>query len=257
MSALKLWGGDRFVGEYVRGLLSALVTGPRYIEQTLSAMQTLARSCLLPVSFAVGPVAAVTSLQGLQIFRLFGAEAMLASFLGTAVLREYSPALSSVMIAAQAGSSIAARIGTMKLRGELDALSMMSVDPIRYVVLPGVIACALVAPLLSIWTNVIGLAAGWLLAVPIGGVNHGAFMDHLRAGVSMVDVLVGMAKCVVFGTLIGVVAGYCGLRANKNASAVGRSANQTVLRSIVGILILDYCIGWMMLGGGLGNGWVD
>lgn len=244
----------RFALSYLKGLLQALLTGPRYIEQTLVAMQSLARSCLLPVSFAVGPVAAVTSLQGLQIFRLFGAESMLASFLGSAVLREYSPALSSVMIAAQAGSSIAARIGTMKLRGELDALSMMSVDPIRYVVVPGVVACAVIAPLLSIWTNVVGLFAGWLLAVPLGGVNHGAFMEQLRMGVTMGDVLIGMTKCVIFGTLIGVMAGYCGLQAQKNASAVGRSANQTVLRSIVGILIFDYIIGFMMLGGGIGTG---
>ena len=233
--------------EYLSDLAMALMTRPRFFGEFFKMSDSLARRCLIPVTLAVAPVAAVTSLQGLQIFRLFGAESMLSSFLGTAVLREYSPALASVMIAAQAGSSIAARVGTMKLRGEIDALAVMSVDPMRYVIAPGVLACALVAPLLSIWTNVLGIFAGWVFAVPLGGVDAGAFMENLRAAVTMQDVLVGMGKCGLFGALIGLFAGYFGLRAERNAHAVGQSANQTVLRSIVVILILDYCIGYILL----------
>ncbi len=124
------------------------VTGPRYLFETLRVMDLLIRRCLIPVGLAVAPVGAVISLQGAGLFRMFGAESLLSSLLATAIFREYSPALASVMVAAQAGSSIAARIGTMKVRGQIDALAVMSVDPIRYVVVPGLIACTIVTPLL-------------------------------------------------------------------------------------------------------------
>ena len=128
----------------------AAITPPRYFKETLRIMDVLVRRCIVPVSLAVAPVGAVISLQGMDIFRLFGAEQNLSAFLGMAIFREYSPALASVMVAAQAGSSIAARIGTLKVRGQIDALAVMSVDPVRYVVVPGVIACFIVAPLLSV-----------------------------------------------------------------------------------------------------------
>ena len=126
-------------------VLHTAATAPRYFGETLRIMATLVKRCIIPVGLAVAPVGAVISLQGIDVFKLFGAERMLSSFLGTAIFREYSPALASVMVAAQAGSSIAARIGTMKVRGQIDALAVMSVDPVRYVVVPGVIACVIVA----------------------------------------------------------------------------------------------------------------
>lgn len=234
--------------EYLRQLAAALFTAPRYPQPTIRATVELIKSCLVPVSLAVAPIAAVSALEGLHVFRLFGAGDRVAAFLGPTVLREYSPALCSVMIAAQAGSSIAARVGTMKLKGELDALAVMSVDPVRYVIAPGVVACLIAAPVLGIWTDALGLLAGWFVSVVPGGVNHGAFMDQLRETVTMGDLWVGVFKCFCFGGLIGVLAGYAGLAAPKSAGAVGHCANQTVLRAIVSILILDYLIGYGLRG---------
>lgn len=230
--------------EYLRALAAAFLRPPRYRTPTIVACLNLLRSCLWPVSLAVAPIAAVSALEGLHVFRLFGAGDRVAAFLGPTVLREYSPALCSVMVAAQAGSSIAARVGTMKLRGEIDALAVMSVEPVRYVIAPGVVACIVATPLLGVWTDVLGLAAGWFVSVIVGGVNHGAFMDQLRATVTWADLGVGSFKCLCFGALIGTLAGYAGLAAKRSAGAVGESANQTVLRSIVSILILDYFIGY-------------
>lgn len=232
--------------DYLSRLARALLTHPRYRNPTIEACANLLRSCLIPVSLAVAPIAAVSAFEGLHVFRLFGAGDRVASFLGPTVLREYSPALCSVMVAAQAGSSIAARVGTMKLKGEIDALAVMSVDPVRYVIAPGVVACLLATPVLGIWTNFLGLVAGWFMSVVVGGVNHGAFMDQLRATVTLGDLWVGSIKCVCFGGVIGVLAGYAGLNAPKSAGAVGTCANQTVLRAIVTILILDYVIGFLL-----------
>jgi phospholipid/cholesterol/gamma-HCH transport system permease protein len=228
-----------------------LATGPRYFAETLRMMDLLIRRCLIPVGLAVAPVGAVISLQGAGLFRMFGAESLLSSLLATAIFREYSPALASVMVAAQAGSSIAARIGTMKVRGQIDALAVMSVDPVRYVVVPGLIACAIVTPLLNVLTTMLGLASGWFFAVPVSGIDHGSFMANLMAQVTAVDLLVGLGKCMVFGTAVGLIAGFLGLRTSGGSLGVGKAANDTVTYTIVLILVVDYFVSMGLLSLGL------
>lgn len=229
----------------------ATFSRPFYLRQTLDIMAILVQRCIVPVGLAVAPVGAVISLQGIAVFKLFGAERMLSAFLGTAIFREYSPALASVMVAAQAGSSIAARIGTMKVRGQIDALAVMSVDPVRYVVVPGVLACVLVTPLLSVVTNLLGILSGWIFAVPLGGVDHGAFMDNLTAQITPMDLWVGLGKCAVFGLGVGMIAGYLGLNVGRGAADVGKAANDTVVSTIVLILFTDYVVSMALLGAGL------
>lgn len=214
-------------------------------------MDLLIRRCLIPVGLAVAPVGAVISLQGAGLFRMFGAESLLSSLLATAIFREYSPALASVMVAAQAGSSIAARIGTMKVRGQIDALAVMSVDPVRYVVVPGLIACAIVTPLLNVLTTVLGLVSGWFFAVPVSGVDHGSFMANLASQVTAVDLFVGLGKCMLFGTAVGLIAGFLGLRTSGGSLGVGKAANDTVTYTIVLILVVDYFVSMGLLSLGL------
>ena len=228
-----------------------LYSRPVYVQEIVRMTEVTARRCLIPVSLAVAPVGAVIALQGLTIFRLFGAEQEISAFLGMAIFREYSPALASVMVAAQAGSSISARIATMKIRGQIDALSVMSVDPVAYVVVPGVWACMWMTPLLSISTSLLGVLSGWVFAVPLGGVDHGAFMENLHAQVTMMDLWVGLGKCTIFGLGIGLIAGYRGLHVGKGAAAVGKAANDTVVSTIILILVVDYVVSMLLLGVGL------
>jgi phospholipid/cholesterol/gamma-HCH transport system permease protein len=239
------------IAAFFLDVVRTAATSPRYIGETVRIMWILVGRCIIPVGLAVAPVGAVISLQGLELFRMFGLDRMLSSLLGTAIFREYSPALASVMVAAQAGSSIAARIGTMRVRGQIDALAVMSVDPMRYVVVPGVIACAIVTPLLNVLTNILGVASGWLFAVPIGGVDHGAFIEHLTAQITPADLWIGMGKCILFGTSVGLLAGYLGMKVKGGAEAVGQAANDTVTQTIVLILLVDYVVSMMLLGADL------
>jgi len=232
-------------------VMRAAASRPRYWDEILGLMHVLVRRCMIPVGLAVAPVGAVISLQGLEIFRLFGAEQELSAFLGMAIFREYSPALASIMVAAQAGSSIAARIGTMKVRGQIEALEVMSVDPVRYVVVPGMVACALVTPMLSVLTNILGVASGWLLSVPLGDVDPGSFLANLTAQIHPADLWIGLGKCSIFGVGIGLIAGYRGLQATGGAAGVGQAANDTVVTTIVMILVVDYAVSMVLLGLGL------
>jgi len=232
-------------------VLLSILTRPRCLGETVKLMDVLVKRCIIPVSLAVAPVGAVISLQGIEIFRMFGAERMLSSFLGMAIFREYSPALASVMVAAQAGSSIAARIGTMKVRGQVDALAVMGVDPVRYVVVPGVLACVIVTPLLSVLTNLLGVFSGWVFAVPLGGIDHGAFMEHLTLQITGADLWIGLIKCAIFGTGVGLIAGYLGLNVGRGAADVGKAANDTVVSTIVLILLTDYIFSMVLLSLGI------
>jgi phospholipid/cholesterol/gamma-HCH transport system permease protein len=239
-----------FLG-YLFAIFRCLFTGPRYLGETVRVMDLLIRRCLIPVGLAVAPVGAVISLQGAGLFRSFGAESLLSSLLATTIFREFSPALASVMVAAQAGSSIAARLGTMKVRGQIDALAVMSVDPVRYAVVPGLIACAIVTPLLNVLTTLLGLASGWFFAVPVFGIDHGSFMANLYSQVSTVDLAVGLGKCLVFGVAVGLIAGFLGLRTTGGAAGVGKAANDTVTLTVVLILVADYFISMALLSWGL------
>lgn len=236
---------------FAMDVVRAMFSRPFFGGELFRTMWLLVQRCLVPVGLAVAPVGAVISLQGLELFRMFGLDRMLSSLLGTAIFREYSPALASVMVAAQAGSSIAARIGTMRVRGQIDALAVMSVDPMRYVVVPGVIACAIVTPLLNVLTNFLGLFSGWVFAVPLGGVDHGAFMEHLTAQVTPADLWVGLGKCLLFGTSVGLMAGFLGMRVSGGAESVGKAANDTVVATIVMILVVDYIVSYVLLGVGV------
>jgi phospholipid/cholesterol/gamma-HCH transport system permease protein len=139
----------------------------------------------------------------------------------------------------------------MKVRGQIDALGVMSVDPVRYLVAPGVVACVLVTPLLSVMTNLLGVASGWLFAVPLGGIDHGAFMEHLTLQITPADLWVGLGKCAIFGYGVGLIAGYLGLTTGRGAAAVGKAANDTVVSTIVLILLVDYAVSMALLGLGI------
>ncbi|MCB9707068.1 MAG: ABC transporter permease [Myxococcales bacterium] len=228
-----------------------MIQGPRFWAETIRLADVLMRRCLIPVGLAVAPVGAVISLQGVSVFRMFGADGILSSMLAPAIFRQYSPALASVMVAAQAGSSIAARIGTMKVRGQIDALAVMSVDPIRYVVVPGFVACLFITPLLNILTTALGLVSGWFFAVPVSGINPGAFTANLYSQVTLVDLWVGIGKCFFFGGAVGLIAGFLGLRTTGGAAGVGKSANNTVVYTIILILVADYLVSMLLLELGL------
>ena len=232
-------------------LLRCILTGPRYLRETIRVMELLARRCLVPVGLAVAPVAGVIALQGVQAFREYGVEGLLSSMLATSILRQYSPTLASIMVAAQAGSSIAARIGTMKVRGQIDALAVMSVDPLRYVVVPGLIACMIVTPLLNVIATFLGIVSGWFFAVPVAGINDGAFFDNLYSQVSPLDLWIGMGKCAFYGAGVGLIAGYVGMATSGGAAGVGRAANRTVVYTIILILVADFVIGTLLLNQGL------
>jgi phospholipid/cholesterol/gamma-HCH transport system permease protein len=198
--------------------------------------------CMGPVVAVTFPFGMVIGLQGLQIFDLFGAQRMLPSLISVAVLRELSPMLASVLVAAQGGSSFAAELGAMRIKEELDATEVMAVDSLRWHVVPRVLALMLATPVLNVMGTVAGLAGGFVMAVPIQGEPGGVFLANLWAFTVPFDLVVGVVKTVVFGLLIGLVACFHGYYATGGAAGVGKSVNDTVVHAVLLFFAANYLL---------------
>jgi len=144
------------------------------------------------------------------------------------------------MVTARAGSAMAATIGNMAVTEQIDALDSLAVDPLRYLVVPRLLAALLTMPLLAALFSMTGIAAAYLFSVFVLGVDGPVFMANVRSSVEWRDVWVGLVKAAVFGALIAAVATFRGYETRGGAEGVGRSTSRTVVESAVLILCGDY-----------------
>jgi phospholipid/cholesterol/gamma-HCH transport system permease protein len=142
------------------------------------------------------------------------------------------------VLAGRSGSAFAAEIGTMKVNEEVDALTTMGLDPVRFLVVPKLMAAILVTPLLTIYANVIGILGG-LLVVMLFGHPWAAVYNQLTGSVDLSDVFTGIIKSFFFGALVGGIGCLRGLQTKRGASAVGESTTRAVVSGIFLIIVVD------------------
>ena len=238
------------VGNFGLRVLRHGLNRPFFWGQTVEQMHGMCFRCLIPVVTVLAPLGAVVSLQGLLILRIFGAEPLVSSLIAASIFRELSPGIASLMIAAQAGSSIAAELATMRVTSEIDAMEIMAVSPYRYLIMPRILACIVVTPLLNVIGVVTGVLGGYLVAVKLRGVSHGAFMGNLYNFLDPMDLVQGLVKGAIFGFIISLISSYNGFVATGGAEGVGRAANRSVVQSILCILVANYFLTAAFLGTG-------
>ncbi|MBK9138912.1 MAG: ABC transporter permease [Verrucomicrobia bacterium] len=174
------------------------------------------------------------------------AERGLVSFLGQIVglsmCRELAPVMMAVLIAGRIGSAMAAEIGSMTVYQEIDALKTMNISPVRYLVLPRLIAISVALPILVLFSVLVGWTGGALVASANYQIalSMEAYFNSLRSGVGLMDLLNGLAKSFVFALVIGIVSCQQGLSTIGGPRGIGRSVTKAVVNSIILILILDY-----------------
>ncbi len=228
------------MGFFFLKFLHSLIGLPYVFEELILHTYRICFRCLLPVLGVVTPMGMIISMQGLAILSIFSAQPLLSSLLVISMLRELTPAMTAIMIAAQAGSSIAAELGAMRNREEIDAQEVMSVNPIQFLVVPRLLAVIIAAPVLTAIANFFGIAGGWVIGVPIKGINHGVFMANLLDFVNIEDIFSGILKATIFGAIIGVVSCFRGYYARGGAAGVGRAANKAVVESIIALFVVNY-----------------
>jgi phospholipid/cholesterol/gamma-HCH transport system permease protein len=206
------------------------------------------RRCIFPVLAVVFPFGMVISLQGLEVFKLFGAERMLASLASVAIIRELSPVLASILVAAQAGSANAAELGAMRIEEELDATEVMAVDSLSVHVVPRVVALVFACPLLNILGTIGGLAGAFVTAVYVKGENGAIFISELGAYTTPFDITTSFIKTAIFGLIIGLVSCYFGFNTTGGAEGVGRAVNNTVVYAVLMFFVANYFLTSAMFG---------
>jgi phospholipid/cholesterol/gamma-HCH transport system permease protein len=187
------------------------------------------------ISFLLGMILAF---QSAVPMKRFGAEIFVADLIGLAMLRELGPLMTAILLAGRSGAAFAAEIGTMRVNQEVDALTTMGLDPVRFLVTPRIIAAVLMTPLLTIFSGLVGLLGGAItmqsFAIPLS-----TFLKEVDSSVNLTDFMAGFVKSFVFATLVAGIGCLRGLQTAAGASAVGDSATRAVVSGIILLVVVD------------------
>jgi phospholipid/cholesterol/gamma-HCH transport system permease protein len=173
-------------------------------------------------------------------FASIGQQNQLGAAITLSVVKQIGPVLTAVMLAGRVGGALAAELGTMNVTEQLDALRVMGSDPIRYLVVPRVIACMLLTPILTVYSDICGILGGWFIAVYALNIPNTPFWTHLLHNVEAWQVMEGISKSFFFGGVIGLISCYKGFTSGAGASGVGRACTESFVSSFLSIIILNF-----------------
>lgn len=191
----------------------------------------------------------VLALQGYNILNRFGSEQALGQLVSLSLLRELGPVVAALLFAGRAGSALTAEIGLMKATEQLASLEMIGVDPLRRIIAPRFWAGFICMPLLAIIFSAVGIWGGYLVGVPWLGVDDGSFWANMQDSVDWgEDVINGVIKSVVFGTVVTWIAVFQGYDTIPTSEGISRSTTRTVVYSSLAVLGLDFLLTAVMFG---------
>lgn len=242
-TAVGFWKQSRALISYVGELVVAFVTTvrrPRSVrwKDTLVIAQAVGVNALPIVSLIGFLMGLIMAFQAVIPLGQFGAQIYVASLVGLSILRELGPLMTAIVVAGRSGSAFAAEIGTMKVREEIDALVTMGLDPVRFLVVPRVIAAVFMTPILTVYANLIGLLGGAVVLRSLG-YSWAAFVHYVQWAVTYGSLLGGLTKAFAFGILIAAIGCFRGLETRTGARAVGDSTTSAVVSGIILIVIAD------------------
>lgn len=222
---------------------------PRNFPSVLSQVSFIGVSTLPIASVMALFVGMVLALQtGYQLlqFRQLRVQEYVGAIVGLSMAKELGPVMTAYLLAGRVGASITAEIGSMAVSEEIDALEVMGINPIRFLAMPRLVACTLSLPLLVIYSELIGILGGALVATTYVGIPTKVYFDNMLIAMNVKEISNGLIKALVFGTIVGVVGCYQGFRTSGGAAGVGRATTRSVVTSFMLILIADYFL-WRML----------
>lgn len=244
---------------WIQRLLAAILLGGQVVIHLLS--RPIHRRNALDQMAAVGPASLVIALvtaafvgmvftiQVTREFINFGAGAAIGGVLALTLARELAPVLTAVVLAGRVGSAFAAEIGTMKVTEQIDALQILKTDPIDYLVIPRVVACGLMLPLLNLLSFMTGMGGGLLIATNLYGISRPVFLNSAQNFLDPWDLISSMIKAFVFGVLIAVIGCSWGLTTTGGAKGVGQSTTTAVVTALLAIFISNFFLSWLMFQG--------
>ena len=229
-------------GVFLGRTLVCTVTPPLKFRRVLKQTWFIGWKSLMVICLTGMFTGMVLALQGYPTLRRVGSEAFLGPLVALSLIRELGPVLAALMVTGRAGSAIAAEIGIMRTNDQIDAMELMGLNPLRYLVVPNLLACIVALPLLAAIFDVIGIFGGYLVGVRLLGLNPGTYLGEMSTYVEFNDVIGGVYKAMSFGVLIAWVCCYKGFYSRFGAEGVSAATTQAVVNTSVLILVWDYII---------------
>ena len=224
--------------------LRALPHTWRQREKVISAFFDIGNASLLMSCILSLFIGGVLALQSGPVLVERGLPFVIGQLVGLSMCKELGPVMMAILIAGRVGSAMTAEIGSMRVYQEIDALKTMKINPVHYLVLPRMVAITFALPMLVLFSILVGWLGCGLVSVANSNIaiSYQTYISNLRIAVEWPDLAHGITKSVVFAVIIGLVSCFQGLRTSGGPRAIGQAVTQSVVKSIVFILILDYFI---------------
>ncbi|MES2998499.1 MAG: MlaE family lipid ABC transporter permease subunit [Pseudomonadota bacterium] len=230
----------RFIGKnFINGLTIFLHPGQLRFKALLSVIENTgfaALGIIALLSFMIGIV--LTYQMGLQL-KNYGASLFIIDLLGLAILREFAPLLTAIMVAGRSGSAFTAQLGMMKIKEEIDALNTMGVLPGQLLILPRILGLTIALPLLTVWADMFGILGGMAMTHTMLHIGYIDFLHRFPKVVQLSSLLIGIGKAPVFALIISSIACFQGLRVRGSADSVGKQTTRSVVQAIFFIIVAD------------------
>lgn len=229
-----------FLGQVLLSGAGGLTRGWRFRAKDLGRIAADCSARAVPIITVVNLlVGAILAFVGAVQLIKFGAGIFVADLVAIAVAREMAAIITAVVMAGRTGAAFAAELATMQANEEVDALEVLGLDAVDFLVLPRVMSLLVAMPMLYIYGCATGLIGGMLVASGMLDVSPAAYIDRTFDALSVAHLGLGLAKSIVFGGLIGMIGCYCGLYAKRDAAGVGVATTSAVVASIVAVIVLD------------------
>jgi len=247
LSLIERWlkGAALEAQEYVRltrDALRAIVTRPYYKHDIVEQFDAIGWGSLTVVLLSGLFTGAALALQSGQTLDQFGARPVVGRLVSASMIKELGPVLTALMLTGRIGSGIAAELGSMMVTDQINALRALGTDPIRKLVVPRMLAGFLMAPVLTVISDFVGILGGWVVARFTLQVNSGLYWSSVTKGLYMEDAWMGLIKPFVFGFIIVTVACHVGLRTTGGTAGVGKSTTLSVVAGSVAVIAADFFV---------------
>ena len=217
----------------------------RRVHQTVHAEPIFAQMMVIgvraiPIVSMLSVAIGITlSMQGIDSLEQFGAQHQVIFMVALSVTREFGPLITGILVAGRSGSALAARISTMTISQEVDALKVMGINPVRYIVVPSLTGMMIVLPALTLWSICVALIGSAIFVTPQLGTTLGAYLTQVNASIGADDLAHGLLKSLIFAVLITIVAVVDGTSVEGGAEGVGRVTTSAVVHGISAIVVTD------------------
>ena len=239
------WQGR--IGLFFSQTLVLIFIPPLKIQRVIRQLHFIGARSSLVIALTGVFTGMVLSLQGYNTLERFGSTGFLGSAVAITLITELGPVLSALMVTGRAGSALTAEIGIMRITEQIDAIEVMALNPMRYLVVPNILAGIIVLPLLGALFDVVGIYGGYLVGVELLGVSSGTYFSSMTDVVTPTDITIGLYKSLCFGLVITLICCFKGYHAGYGAEGVSQATTEAVVSSFVSVLVLDYFLNSVLL----------